>query len=1339
MKRWLWMILVCCLLGVEVVDAQTLNFPALETSNIFLKQNQFPQINNTFYAGSTVYPTVQQATSAACATGSPENVVVLVGTNSSVSIPAVVGCTNVGIIDNRTITPQYCSYSGSYICTSGGGGGATLPTGALVYGISSTTSRAALSGDVSGLWIGTGCGVSTNVPQLNGNCSPVGGSGGVVGPSFAVQFADSAGTAAQTIPGFTVTPSSNTVNVPNIFASTSIGMFAQNTGQPAFFGVNNTSNPVYNITNTVATSGVATFTWVAIPGSVSPAPVVGDSVTITNTRNGSGAFNGTWTVSAVSGTTSGTFVATIGSSSFTSQAEANGLASNYSQGGLAANGPAFQSYAQMWGYGEDRGNASGVPNDEAGWRSHTSMIINGIKWSSGIGQGLTIFYYSRAIGDYAKIYAYGGSPGGCVAPSDECLAGMNLNGTQFGGYCGGSVTSTTGTGDIAPVVNCNHGSEPSLIQGGFLMNLSHTISSGNLAGTQSTTWESNALGLGSMAVTGSVTASTGICVLNALLDGNLSSVLGPPVSRTVACTVHDSKTLPTTGLPYVAWIASNYGPEQVQVTAVSAPVSGVQTITVKNAEPHVAGDYVFFGGTQGLLSFDADNAPSNGFYLTDYIVFGADVSGGSSTCTDKTHNCLILGFRQVIGIRGNGLPIPGVQPETVTSGYHVYPGALIMSLYHDGVTEVLEANNVPFRTANITAYSVSSNVVTLTATNSFIAGQTVLFSGLSNATFLNGQALTVSSTGLSGTQFEVPFTTGNVVTTADSGNAGDLIASPPPTAYAERMIALESTQASPDNPSYTSKGIDITFNATGGGASYAHPVINWRNAHPWSEYINSGISGGYKALPPFANLIGPLGNVLQIEQVGDLDTLTPYIPCGGVYIICFENFGMHTTQITGLFNDSQFTGGTIVEDRNLAQFKFGLSIVAPAFSGNYFLPVAGTAGDFVNLSVGGNQLEDSGIGVSSLAQLAVTQTFTGTNTFQNTLKIQSTSTSSYAAINLYDHTGSQQGSVGYGESGTPGVFTQTNFWYSVGNNFCMTTNATTCVLSVNAGTQVVSLNGGIACSSTNGACPGSGSGVLSINSTTGAFTFTGSGVSCTSTTCTFSGSGGTLWSAIGNPTTNLSLTMAANTSTFQYNATTGSGVALMKWIDTASNTGTGAIGSFNTASGSAAHPWEALANGIGWEVTSTGGFQSTDTVNNPQDTWTQGSGGDSTCVLNTTSNSFTDCIKAGVRQVSVGPSGGFVPYSLTVATAASALNTAAIASGACNTTTIAVTGITAADSIMWNPSGSIKAVTGYVPSTSGGLSITPYLTSGNVNFDVCNWSAGSITPGAVTIDWRVIR
>jgi hypothetical protein len=61
------------------------------------------------------------------------------------------------------------------------------------------------------------------------------------------------------------------------------------------------------------------------------------------------------------------------------------------------------------------------------------------------------------------------------------------------------------------------------------------------------------------------------------------------------------------------------------------------------------------------------------------------------------------------------------------------------------------------------------------------------------------------------------------------------------------------------------------------------------------------------------------------------------------------------------------------------------------------------------------------------------------------------------------------------------------------------------------------------------------------------------------------------------------------------------------------------------------------------------------------------------------------------------------------------------------------------DAIIWTPNASIKAVTGYAPSTSGGLSIAAYPIANNVVFDLCNWSGSSITPGAVVLNWRVTR
>ena len=60
----------------------------------------------------------------------------------------------------------------------------------------------------------------------------------------------------------------------------------------------------------------------------------------------------------------------------------------------------------------------------------------------------------------------------------------------------------------------------------------------------------------------------------------------------------------------------------------------------------------------------------------------------------------------------------------------------------------------------VSGYTIANGVITLTvpAPNPFVAGQAVSLSGFSSSPFLNGQSLTVLSTGLSSTQFEASFT-----------------------------------------------------------------------------------------------------------------------------------------------------------------------------------------------------------------------------------------------------------------------------------------------------------------------------------------------------------------------------------------------------------------------------------------------------------------------------------------------------------------------------------------------------------------------------------------------------
>src|SRR5271166_4195008 len=79
--------------------------------------------------------------------------------------------------------------------------------------------------------------------------------------------------------------------------------------------------------------------------------------------------------------------------------------------------------------------------------------------------------------------------------------------------------------------------------------------------------------------------------------------------------------------------------------------------------------------------------------------------------------------------------------------------------------------------ASIASTSVTSNVVTFTANNTFSTGQIVLIQGLNSHPELNGQLLTVLSSGLSSTQFEANWTHANY-STANETQGGTAVYNP---------------------------------------------------------------------------------------------------------------------------------------------------------------------------------------------------------------------------------------------------------------------------------------------------------------------------------------------------------------------------------------------------------------------------------------------------------------------------------------------------------------------------------------------------------------------------------
>jgi hypothetical protein len=96
--------------------------------------------------------------------------------------------------------------------------------------------------------------------------------------------------------------------------------------------------------------------------------------------------------------------------------------------------------------------------------------------------------------------------------------------------------------------------------------------------------------------------------------------------------------------------------------------------------------------------------------------------------------------------------------------------------------------------------------------------------------------------------------------------------------------------------------------------------------------------------------------------------------------------------------------------------------------------------------------------------------------------------------------------------------------------------------------------------------------------------------------------------------------------------------------------------------------------------------------------------------------------------------------TVTIASGTSALGTGAISSATCATVvTTTATGVATTDTIGWGFNGDPTAVTGYIPAVAGMLTIIAYPSSGNVNFKVCNNTSGSIIPGTITLNWRVVR
>lgn len=115
---------------------------------------------------------------------------------------------------------------------------------------------------------------------------------------------------------------------------------------------------------------------------------------------------------------------------------------------------------------------------------------------------------------------------------------------------------------------------------------------------------------------------------------------------------------------------------------------------------------------------------------------------------------------------------------------------------------------------------------------------------------------------------------------------------------------------------------------------------------------------------------------------------------------------------------------------------------------------------------------------------------------------------------------------------------------------------------------------------------------------------------------------------------------------------------------------------------------------------------------------------------------------SGTSPVAIASTGAIscATCTVTIGHGTATLGTSAISSGTCATVvTVSASGVATTDDIIADFNADPTSTVGYQPSTSGTLNIIKYPTTNNVNFKVCNSTVSSITPGAVTLNWRVTR
>ncbi len=311
----------------------------------------------------------------------------------------------------------------------------------------------------------------------------------------------------------------------------------------------------------------------------------------------------------------------------------------------------------------------------------------------GITQAHSLFLNKHAAGDTMGTYNYVYADGGSTALSDESIKGEAIDMGETSGYFHGEVASTSGVGDVSPVLRYVSGNDWTT-DGAPLLDISRGTITGLITGPSKPTLPGGYLSSFLVDNKLPLTTAWGVC------DDPIASNKLVQVNTPFTCKVAlQSGEFRAGGIVCVS--GPNY-PEQAPITIAAPASGGTQSITMLLRNPNGKGSNIFQGGVCGqYISFDANLAVSG--YRSSYYAFGA---------LDAHH--LIFGMN-IKGVMSN-LPMASEAERFGVAGldgYHLYPGCEVVTNKSLKADPICEPNSVPWTVGDVieAPHNVAVNTV----------------------------------------------------------------------------------------------------------------------------------------------------------------------------------------------------------------------------------------------------------------------------------------------------------------------------------------------------------------------------------------------------------------------------------------------------------------------------------------------------------------------------------------------------------------------------------------------------------------------------------------------------